>query len=296
MGDDGLSHYLIRSVAACVGSVFIVLWLVLPGNQAPAQQINSGAVFGGLDVGHVLKCATPERQDADLCQQWRMAVAAEESAKFARYGFWIVGFGSLLFLAVTSLFAGQAAVWAKRAALAAERTWQSSERPWLSADIDIHSITISDAEFYVEFQCRIKNIGSSPAADIQLRTFITTNGFETDRLLTSLEPAIRTWNNFGFALFPNQTINDVMHIHREYILRDKLPAAAREKNWFLPTIVVVVDYSSPNHGTLHMTTVCKLIGLKTQNPKVSMAFEWLPQSLGPDDVCVDTRMAGNRVT
>ena len=132
----------------------------------------------------------PNHDSADLCAQWRAALAAEDSARWAEAGFWVgllgtvlsgVGLTALLF----SLRQTERSLSEARAANAiARQTALIQTRPWVSfgkVEIEITAVEQASevgkaaiyygAHFKVSFQLR--NTGPTPAADFEYRIEIS---------------------------------------------------------------------------------------------------------------------------
>lgn len=108
-----------------------------------------------VEVGEVAtyafwaRCDAPiSREDADICQQWRMAVAAEKSAEYARLSYSVVGLLSLAILAAAAFFAQRAATWAKAAAISgnemARQTKFSTDAASAAAMAGVRSADIAE--------------------------------------------------------------------------------------------------------------------------------------------------------
>lgn len=105
------------------------------------------------------RCEQPEsHNDADLCQQWRSANAAEETAKYARLSyFWSIV--QAIGLLVTLALSGIATILSVRALWIAERDLTEREKPVLHLG-DIR--TIANQSSFV-FQFSLQNIGEKAA-------------------------------------------------------------------------------------------------------------------------------------
>lgn len=129
--------------------------------QLPVAQQSEKAPYRA-DYGKA--CSNPkDREEADLCQQWRSANAAGEALRVARNQFWISLVESLL-LVGTLVLSGWAALAASSAARTARRELEELERPHLLLHFDDHGVEIVDGVSRVtgETVVRLHNYGRSP--------------------------------------------------------------------------------------------------------------------------------------
>ena len=136
-------HLAVRHAFLALGLVVSTLWFL--SLQVPASDVGQSshqmwkpAPFVEVDefatYAFWARCDAPaSREDADICQQWRMAVAAEKSAEYARLSYSVVGLISLSLLAAAALFAQRAATWAKAAAMSGDIVARESELSTVAA-------------------------------------------------------------------------------------------------------------------------------------------------------------------
>lgn len=156
-------------------------------HQAQAEKklaAGEGKKAGAYDPG----CPYPkDREDADLCEQRRMAKAAEDAVALADKQFWS-NVAQTFFTAFAAIAAAYAAIEAGRAARAASAAVHA-ERAWMSSDgIEggpCTDITINGVYFPTGYAVGLKwkNSGRSPA----VRTHI----FSDHRIVKASEPTPR---------------------------------------------------------------------------------------------------------
>jgi hypothetical protein len=98
----------------------------------------------------------------ELCNQWRQAEAAEESAHVAWVQFW-VGLAGLGGLMATVIFAAMSA----NAASAAANAMIDNERPWVGPETVGHNALVANCK--IDAWVIIKNTGKSPAREMRVR-------------------------------------------------------------------------------------------------------------------------------
>lgn len=139
---------------------------------AQDQQIPDLSALPGHPKSYQAICDRPISADqADLCQQWRAAEKAEETAWYAQVQLYISGAG-LFGLALTVIYAWKASDAATRAtnaavrsATTAERAFVGERRPWLKILYDPQVILITEEghSSTVAASITVKNIGQAPA-------------------------------------------------------------------------------------------------------------------------------------
>lgn len=111
---------------------------------------------------------SPDQQNADLCAQWRSAVAAEKAAKLAVWSNWITGFGAILSFA-SVLLVLRALKFARGANEIAANMGASQLRPWVlprgvaffsATNINVDGTTYQNG---LVLHTEWKNTGQSPA-------------------------------------------------------------------------------------------------------------------------------------
>jgi hypothetical protein len=116
-------------------------------------------------------CNSPiDSSQADLCQQWRGANAAQEAASDADWSvvLSVIGVLGLLFTIYLSNKATTAATDATKAAVrsavAAEKAYAAENRPWMDVTIsDVEEVNLTGPDPLITFTVTAKNIGERPA-------------------------------------------------------------------------------------------------------------------------------------
>lgn len=122
-------------------------------------------------------CSAPKSaNESDLCQQWRMAEAAEETANWT-YGQVIATAVEAILLAIAIGFAWRAGYWAKRAAITGAETVEVTRTVGMAQSrAYIHpsgpKLTMHENGTITVF-IRLKNFGQTPAYDVVTRTSMT---------------------------------------------------------------------------------------------------------------------------
>lgn len=117
------------------------------------------------------KCGqTQSHDEADLCEQIRMAEAAKRTVYLNEWQLW-VGLAGAAFLIITIFYSRKAAIGALAAAEAAEATLVVSQRPWVRISrIHANAASLDGRGFNVDFSFRVENVGRSPATRVRIVT------------------------------------------------------------------------------------------------------------------------------
>lgn len=128
--------------------------------------------------GYQAICNHPiNREYADLCQQWRSAESASQSAGYAQVQMWLSGAG-LLGLATTVILSAVAAFAsigankaATSAAVTAEKTYLTDNRPWLPLKGTLaRPSVITDKHITFHLSLTAPLIGTTPAIGVRFQT------------------------------------------------------------------------------------------------------------------------------
>ncbi|MEE8177628.1 MAG: hypothetical protein V3T65_06510 [Acidobacteriota bacterium] len=122
-------------------------------------------------------CDSPQsREKNDLCQQWRMAEAAEEMADWTLGQILATGVEAVL-LAIAIGVAWWAGSWAKRAAIAGNETVETTREIGLAqARAYVHPMGLNivmDENGMITGTARVENVGKTPAYKLVCRITIT---------------------------------------------------------------------------------------------------------------------------
>lgn len=156
-------------------------------------------------------CDNPKGHDErDLCVQWRAANAAEDSAFWAKWGFWIATIGSVLLL-WQIILTRKAVKDTSAATKAMERQNEiadEGQRPWISVeDLVINSVEVEGYTAKITYSFRAKNFGRTPAISV-CETVRQIRGDDGKRLNIAaiIEDAFRYSMIRSEAIFPDGEI------------------------------------------------------------------------------------------
>jgi hypothetical protein len=143
-------------------------------------------------------CDEPKgRDESDLCAQWRAAKAAETSAIWTRWGFWVGVVGSTLLLWQIVL-TRQAVEDTNKATRAMERQNEltdAAQRPWLAITVEPLTPFFIDGKIAgVSVDIRIKNTGQKIATDLIMSSCMYTGASrasERDKKIDPLRNKVR---------------------------------------------------------------------------------------------------------
>lgn len=112
-------------------------------------------------------CDNPIDNDAaDLCQQWRMAEAAEQMIKVS-WGQLVLTFFSLFGLALTIWYTRHQATIAGQANTNALKAMKSDLRPWIKfSEVKIDRVELDEHGLSIVLDCGFQNVGRSPASRV----------------------------------------------------------------------------------------------------------------------------------
>ena len=160
---------------------------------------------------HQPKCEQPKSpQEADLCEQRRMANAAEAATCVGKVQLWSGIFGIGLVL-VSLWLSAWAAIAAAKSANIAERHLEASERPWISVEMAIQQEVVLGSEYaQVMVRFNATNHGKSPA----LQVFVLPAVHEKEQLFGSAlaaeftrlrgEVTVGAFRDMGVTVFPDK--------------------------------------------------------------------------------------------
>jgi hypothetical protein len=112
---------------------------------------------------------SPDHEDADLCAQWRAAVAAEKAGKLTLYGNWISLFGAVL-SGLALVFVVHSLRIASEANKISQEIGEAQVRGYLSV-LSVQFKIVSSSEYEIQTTC--ENTGQSPIRNATvISTFI----------------------------------------------------------------------------------------------------------------------------
>jgi len=152
---------------------------------------------------------------------------------------------------------------ATKAANTAQTQLEMSERPWVKAEIvSVGPITYDDQKrMKIQFAIKIKNIGHSPAINVNIFTTIKDRMFPSDPIeqqekLCAGAKTIKPDQHWGRTLFP-ETDHTETFLHdfsRKEVVPDfPFPSMTRPKDGWEPNIIGCVDYIVAFSGEHHQT-------------------------------------------
>jgi Glycosyl transferase family group 2 len=195
-------------------------------------------------------CETPKDHDAaDLCEQRRMAKAAEDAVWWARAQtiLGVLGFGVVI---ATLVFTAVATRAASRAAKAAEEAIIIENRPWIKFAVNINgNPTINGHGMTFSCQMKLTNVGNGPAKIIGVVTGEL--DFFADDLLAGLKEWIdehiqiaRKHPNEQETFFPNETYINQQFPRMSRTLFDQHIAVIPNHKMVNPVIIFGVFYKA----------------------------------------------------
>ena len=224
--------------------------------------------------------------EADLCAQWKAAVATENSVAWAGRSFWVALIGSALLLwqigltrkAVADTTEATEAM--REANDIARKNAEIDQRPWLDFEIDNIKLTINETEISVLFDANLQNLGKTPARRVMTVTAVMVHGVfhklpDLSDLLIGEQKRVQDNQSFlGKVIFPNQndTITDVGNFSNSDILKGY--RIIRSPIWI--TLAVRVIYRS-ERGVRSTDRYVRIAG-KPFGPAIGTAS----QGLDPD--------------
>lgn len=115
-------------------------------------------------------CERPQtREEADLCQQWRMAEATEELTTLAERQlvatYWEIGalIGTLVLGTIAVIVSINSARAARDQVALSVQTLIADQRAWIGADLEIESVETDADSIGIGVIAHIRNIGKTPA-------------------------------------------------------------------------------------------------------------------------------------
>lgn len=149
-------------------------------SEQPAQV---DATAAGQSQSHAFEyrtpCSDPEGQgESDLCAQWKSANAADDSAFWTKWGFWIgvIGSSLLLWQIILTRQAVEDTGHATAAMNRQNELVEAAQRPWIAIDIQIDQATSTREQLCIEGRLTFKNIGQTAARQFSPRAKVFFSG------------------------------------------------------------------------------------------------------------------------
>lgn len=217
-------------------------------------------------------CAQPKNRDeADLCEQMRMAEAAKDTV---RVGNWQVGVGigaaivsclAAIFTAWAAYAASQAAKASERsvdvardALVASQRAWIKRDRIFFSAPLEVRDDGLLHSTVGFEFT----NVGIAPALHVQMEAWllpVTRGRIPEDRALALFDEARARPVSRGFALFPGESYpRHGDHPTRDGVqmTREEVEAACDEHGRLTLYLAACISYAFASDPKRYHQTSC----------------------------------------
>lgn len=213
-------------VGAALMAIALTFVITYVGNfYTDAQTPNASQQERRGSLQYQADCS--DQRDANLCAQWRAAIAAEKAADATVAGNWISGAAAALSFA--SLVAVALSLWQTRTALGisrsefesarqeasetlriSEETLAASQRPWVKVGIEIASpYNIIDGDCHVTVKLAMTNAGNAPAIGAWVHAMLRYKPIDVSENLRDLfEYARKNFSGgiiLGHVLFPNDT-------------------------------------------------------------------------------------------
>jgi hypothetical protein len=239
-------------------------------------------------------CEGPKGKDeSDLCAQWRAAKAAENSAFWAKWSFW-VGIGGMIGLFWTLYYTREAVKDtgdATKAMLRQNELTERAQRPWIVLDCTVTKLRKRRNRMEIAATVSCQNIGKMVALSFCYEAFcklVAGNGpKEAMALFRHFKSSRRT---DSLVLIPGETASqfidvslqtDIFHFDDTRIQPD-----------YTILVAGAAHYKIDPAGPWHSTEVSFRIGLKADDPYDET---YIPQSLADGDY-TDSGVARRYVT
>jgi hypothetical protein len=207
------------------------------------------------------RCKEPQStDDADLCQQWRMANATEELRALADRQLWATysEIGALVTsLVFTAIAAAAAAVAAWKAAEANRLSRENAiadRRAWLaiSSLVLLKPLSRAGDNIVTEVAFTCENIGRSPAIDVasDVKIVPLLIGHPIDEFYSTFRKQLISRSGLGVSVFPEKVDGSTISTH---ISNTDAIAGATGSNTVLLGVYYGVCYRLADGGPLHTT-------------------------------------------
>lgn len=172
-------------------------------NQLAEASSTLAGVTHSQPIEYRRPCQNPKGEtESDLCAQWKSANAAEDSAFWAQWGFWIAVIGSsfLLWQIMLTRDAVEGTGKATEAMLEANKIAREANRPWLGVvDLQFTRIETTSERIDVQWRAGFTNAGLSPAMDVFPHMQLSVAVFSGDKMIF-VTPE-RSWEETAITLF-----------------------------------------------------------------------------------------------
>jgi hypothetical protein len=221
---------------------------------------------------HNDNCQAPkDREEADLCQQWRVAEATEKSVALADSQHWLNSLQawSTVIAAIATAAAAIAAGYAARssadAAKVARDALVASERAWIRRDRIVFSEPLQFAStglLNTSVQLEFTNVGSAPAIHVNTFAWLIPDEHGTAPQQRAREHFNSVRSNpvsSGFTLFPGQAYprDRDIPVHESVMLRpEETDTASDEVGRISLYLAACINYSFASDPDKNHQTSC----------------------------------------
>jgi hypothetical protein len=238
------------------------------------------------DTGYYkASCDHPKsREDDDLCQQRRMAQAAEDAVWWAalQTKLGIAGF----FAVIASLFfTGWAAVAAASAAKSAEKAIVVENRPWIKFEPKIAGdLNFNEHGGYIKFEVVFQNVGGGPAQLIGVDTgeidfFADDPTVELKNWISKYASALQPVDTEAITVFPRETYHHEVNARISKEMIEKVEPFDDGSKAVSPIVIFGIFYKSKlDDPSLFYTVGAYLLSKPTERGTRQAIF------LGPEKI------------
>ncbi len=232
-------------------------WAVQPHDHT-GKPYASATVYNSTDLGNTFaaypyeesnSCYSAKNHDsADLCAQWRAAIAAEKAARATEWTNYLSVVGAVLTLAGLA-FVVRGLAHSRQANSLARESMVTENRAWVKIEADqgaLFTLLITD-NLLSTIVVSLKNIGKSVATNVRVTAEITTLDWRQANEIPSLyrgkDIDAVPWQHHRY-LFPDDTEKDIRAIcslvdHKGMI---RMLHEGQEPDSFVPYVVVTARY------------------------------------------------------
>tara|TARA_B100000678_G_scaffold269235_1_gene256138 strand:- start:258 stop:1214 length:957 start_codon:yes stop_codon:yes gene_type:complete len=256
--------------------------------EAPAP---GGSVSQPFD--YRTPCDNPKGQnESDLCAQWKSANAAEDSALWAKWGFWIAVVGSslLLWQIILTRRAVRDTSDATEAMIDANAIAEDAKRAWLSCDVSIIQVApnADGASAEIKIRAQIKNVGQT-ACLMRLDHIEVSDGLddvnqEFERLASARPEAFNKTDNL-IPLVPGEvyTVEMDRKLPGRLLPPDELLPELRGRPCIFPCVIYSASYRGLRGGPMRERSGAQIFGYFDDSRKLTPLWldsTWSEPQLG----------------
>jgi hypothetical protein len=161
-------------------------------------------------------CENPKGHDeSDLCAQWKAANAAQDSALWTKWGFWIgvIGSALLLWQIILTRKAVEDTTKATHAMERQNELTQIAQRPWIKLVASVSKIEVDIDEIILCVAVEAINIGKSVALDVGLHVNVVRDHTISDRILEMTRKQAAERDGQGIPIVPGDKQTQWAEVH-----------------------------------------------------------------------------------